>query len=151
MWINGIPGDWTRARLYDYLHTFGDIVGMHVRMSETDEGKYEGIGFVQFREPEELNECLRNLPKSGEGNPTGRGTDKDGVWNKPIKLEVARSSKELDIQGIEVDWNVARRGAREGDIGNISTANPRADTHADRGIREEVMDHTFDRLWGISP
>ena len=81
----------------------------------------------------------------------GIGTDKDGMWNKPIKLEAARSSKEMDIQGIEVDWSVARQGAREGDIGNISTANPRASSHADQGIREEIMDHHFDRLWEISP
>ena len=70
---------------------------------------------------------------------------------KPIKLEVARSTTELDIQGIEVDWQTARALARDGDIGNISVTNPRACTHADRGVREEIMDHTFDRLWGISP
>ena len=73
------------------------------------------------------------------------------LWNKRIKLEVARSSKELDIQGIEVDWGVAWEGAQAGTAGNMSVLAPRACTHQDRGVRDQILDHTFDRLWNISP
>ena len=68
-------------------------------------------------------------------------------------MEVARSSKEFDIQGIEVDWGVAWDdvSANPPREGNMSVLAPRVCTHGEQGVRDIILEHTFDRLWNISP
>ena len=109
------------------------------------EGKYEGVGFVQFRTPLELQECLRAFPKRGREYP-GRGEDHDGNWNKTIYLEVAPSTKEFDIQGIEVDWGVEwdHMTANPPRGGNMSVTAPRVCTHGELDCRDQIMEHTRD-------
>ena len=84
-YINGSPGDMSREEMVDKFAEFGDIVAVHARLA-ADRDKapyyYEGIGYVQFRDPESLARCKEEYR---EENHFGIGVFKDTIhWGKRI-------------------------------------------------------------------
>ena len=148
--VNGIPGDWSRDRLLRTLMSFGNVVAAHFRMSTDYPGNYDGAGFVQYRDPEELSRAMRECNARrfcGKGKDKGNGYK----WTKEIRLRIDQSHREFDIVNLEEDrrkdWELQSRGKP----GIISACAPRVCTSENDGDWERVMFSTDNEWWGVSP
>ena len=147
--INGIPGDWTRQQVQELVEQWGNVVALHIRMSQQCAGNYDGVGFVQYRDPEELQRAIRECNRN---RYEGKGKDpKTRKWTKEIRLRIDRSTREFDMINLEEDRRKDWESRGRGGVGGISVTGPRVCTSEDMGIWNAVMHHDENRWWGISP
>ena len=66
-------------------------------------------------------------------------------------MRVDDCTKEFDIKGLEGAWNKHWTELDAGRRGVLSVVAPRVCTHDSKGVRESILQHSFDRMWQISP
>ena len=82
----------------------------------------------------------------------GKGkSPKTDQWDKDISMHIDKSTREFDIVNLEEEMKRSHEATSQGNPWSVEVIFPRVYTGADGEMRTEIMKHTNDRWWMVSP